>query len=98
MKHSFENNTLTIFLEGQITSSNAEAFTNDIAALVAETQPTSMVFEASDLEFTSSAGLRVIMRFVKIVREVSVVGASPEVYKVFEMTGLTQIIDVRQAR
>jgi anti-anti-sigma factor len=98
MRHSIENNVLTIYLEGQITSSNAEDFSNAMAALVAETQPDSVVLDASDLEFISSAGLRAIMRLIKAVQEVSVIDASPDVYDVFDMTGFTQVLDVRQAR
>ena len=98
MKHSIDNNTLTIFLEGQITSANAEDFANEMARLVAETHPASVVLDASDLEFISSAGLRAIMRLVKAVREVSVIEVSSEVYEVFDITGFTQVVDVREAR
>lgn len=98
MRHSIENNTLTMYLEGRITSGNAEDFSNAMGALVVETQPTSVVLDLSDLEFISSAGLRAIMRLDKVSREVSVVGASPEVYDVFDMTGFTQVVDVRKTR
>lgn len=34
MRHSIENNTLTMYLEGRITSGNAEDFSNAMGALV----------------------------------------------------------------
>ena len=98
MRHSVKNSVLTIYLEGQITSANAEDFSNAMAALVGKIRPTSVVLDATDLEFISSAGLRAIMRLIKAVREVSVIGVSPDVYEVFDVTGFNQVVDVRQAR
>ena len=98
MRHSVENDTLTLYLEGKVTSTNAAELSDAMSGLVAETQPARVVLDASALEHISSAGLRAIMRLAKTVREVVISGTSREVYNVFDVTGFTQILDVRRAR
>lgn len=98
MRHLIENDTLTVYLEGKITSANAADLSDAMAALVAETKPARVVLDASALEHIASAGLRAIMRLAKSVREVVIVEASREVYNVFDVTGFTQVLDVRGTR
>ena len=79
-----ENNLLTLFLAGRIDSANA---------VEAEKQ----IFDAADLEYISSAGLRVILRLKKAFKDVKIVNASPEVYEIFDMTGFTEMMDISKA-
>ncbi len=78
-------------LQGRIDSSNA----NTIEQAVMEARPTEI--DASELEYISSAGLRVLLKLTKEVGEVTVVNVSSEVYDIFEMTGFTNILNVRKA-
>ena len=49
----------------------------------------SVVIDADDLEYISSAGLRVILRVRKLSPELKIINASSAIYEIFEMTGFT---------
>lgn len=57
-----------------------------------------VVFDFSNLEYISSAGLRVLMTAYKRAAAaggtISIVGTSEEVREVFEITGFTDLFDV----
>lgn len=88
---------LTIYLEGHVDSNNAGTFEEEIAALRAANPSGELTLDASDLEYISSAGLRVVMRLLRKEPGLCVVEASPEVYDVFDVTGFNQLLDVRKA-
>ena len=84
-------------LGGRVDSANAPQLEKEIEeALGAEYGD--VVFDASELEYISSAGLRVFMRVKKNAKgTVSIRDVSPSVYEIFDMTGFTQILDVTKA-
>ena len=55
-----------------------------------------LIFDLTSLEYTSSAGLRVLLSIAKEARkqggDVRLVAPRPEVKKVFEMSGLSNIL------
>lgn len=85
-----------IKLSGRVDSSNAPQLEKEIMEAIAGEQD-SLVIDASELEYISSAGLRVLMRVKKAVKKVSITEVTPAVYDIFEMTGFTQIFDVKKA-
>lgn len=96
---SFENDgngRITFKMEGRVDSTSSARLGEEIEAALDESRATKLTLDASDLEYISSAGLRVIMLLGRRCEELSVVNASNEVYDIFEMTGFTQIIDVRK--
>lgn len=84
-------------LGGRVDSANAAQLEKEIEdALGAEYGD--VVFDASELEYISSAGLRVFMRVKKNAKgAVSIKDVTPAVYEIFDMTGFTQILDVTKA-
>ena len=50
--------------------------------------------DCSDLEYISSAGLRVILRLRKQDSELKVTNVSSEVYEIFDMTGFTEMMEI----
>ena len=56
-----------------------------------------MTCDASELDYISSSGLRVILQLSKIYPDFSVIDANPDIYRVFEMTGFTKIIHIERA-
>lgn len=94
MEHTIENGCLTIFFEGKIISSNAPEFSKDIMELVKQLRPTSVVLDATSLEFISSAGLRAVANLANTIEDITLRGASPDVHEVFYLTGLDQIVHV----
>ena len=56
-----------------------------------------IVFDASGLEYISSAGLRVLMKVRQSVGyAVEIRGVSPNVYEILEMTGFTELMRVKK--
>lgn len=53
--------------------------------------------DVDDLQYVSSAGLRVILRLRKSIPDLKIVNANPDIYEIFEMTGFNEIIPVEKA-
>ncbi len=88
---------MTIKLAGRIDSNNAAQNERDILAQIEGTGETSIVFDAAELEYISSAGLRVILHMKKMYPDLRVINVSPEVYDIFDMTGFTEMMTVEKA-
>ena len=78
-------------IKGKIDSTNAHEFEKEIM----EAMPTEI--DAAELEYISSAGLRVLMKLRKTVGEVTVCNVSSEVYEILDVTGFTSILTVKRA-
>lgn len=91
-----ENNTATILLEGRIDSTNAPEIEKAIFSAL-DNSVENIVIDAENLTFISSAGLRVILKLRKTWADIQIVGVSPEVYEVLEMTGFTEMVKVQKA-
>jgi len=97
MNYSEDNNNLTVYLEGRIDSNNAPAWENAIFSAVNTHPEADVSIDAAKLEYISSAGLRVLMKLRKQVGKVlPVMNTSPEVYDIFDMTGFTDLLDVKK--
>ena len=80
-------------LKGRIDSNNAAEFEADIMKAASP----DLVLDADDLEYISSAGLRVLMKLRKAAgKPLAIVNVSPEVYDIFEVTGFTDLLDVKK--
>lgn len=97
MRHQASGDTVTCWLEGRITSDNAEDVAKAIIGAMEEQRSARVVLDAGGVEYISSAGLRVIMYLYKTYERVEVINASPSVYDVFHMTGMTEVLTVRRA-
>ena len=97
MRTQIENDTLTIYLEGRIDSTNAPAVEAELFQTVNDNPGTALTIDADRLDYISSAGLRVLMKLRKQVgKALPVVNVSPEVYDIFETTGFTELLDVKK--
>ena len=88
---------LTVCLLGHIDSGNAGALEEEIRAAREESEAEKLLLDAEDLEYISSAGLRVILRLRKQQPDLKIVNVSPEVYEILDMTGFTEMMEVRKA-
>ena len=88
------NDTL-VRVHGSVSSSNAAVFEDELlSAIFAE----NLVIDAEELDYISSAGLRVLLQAKKkLSGSLTVENVSPEVFDILDMTGFTQIITVRKA-
>ncbi len=92
-----EDDVITIYLKGHIDSANAmevEKEINDARDYVAAE---SLILDAQDLEYISSAGLRIILRLRRELPDLKIINVSPEVYEIFDMTGFTEMMEIHKA-
>jgi len=94
---SVNDGCLTLKLHGHIDSSNAPALEAEINDVCAANPAGSILVDCEDLAYISSAGLRVILRLKKAVQDTALVNVSAEVYEVFDMTGFTEMMEIRKA-
>ncbi len=92
-----ENDITKIFINGRIDSSNAPDLEKDIFAQLNADITEQIILDAENLEYISSAGLRVLLKLRKICPKMEIIGVSPTVYEILEMTGFTEMIKVTKA-
>ena len=92
-----ENNVLYLELNGRIDSSNAEQAEALIKAIREAHPNLQSVLDAEQLEYLSSAGLRVILRMRKDMADLKIINVSTEVYEILDMTGFTDMLTVEKA-
>ena len=84
-----------INLVGRIDTNNAPEIEKMITSSIESHPGEEVAFNASKLEYISSAGLRVLMKVRKETdKPVAITEVSPEVYEIFETTGFTDLLDV----
>jgi len=89
-----QNNTVVASVEGRIDSSNAAELDEKLAEIDTLER---LVLDFEKLEYTSSAGLRAILKYRKKHADLEIINVSPDVYEVFDMTGFTEMMKVKRA-
>ncbi len=92
-----EEGTLVILLPQRVDSASAPDVENAIEKARSTVPACPVVLDCSKLQYISSSGLRVILRLKKALADTSLIEVSPEVYDILEMTGFTEMMDVRKA-
>lgn len=92
-----ENNNLTIKLNGRLDSSSSYLLDEEIALI--PTTCEKLILDLKDLEYVSSAGLRVILKLKKVMDRISsleVINANELVLEVFEITGFDAVLNIKR--
>ena len=97
VKTQFDNNTLTIYLEGKIDSLSAPKLQADIDQALQKFPAETIILDCDKLEYTSSAGLRVILRVKQEIDDTRLINVHSEIYDIFDMTGFTEMMTVEKA-
>ena len=92
-----DKDILYIAIEGRIDASNAAQAEEKIFAIKNDNPNKHSVIDADNLEYISSAGLRVILRLRKEEPKLAIINVAPDVYEVFDMTGFTDMVTVEKA-
>ena len=92
-----EENVLKIKLSGRIDSNNAAATEEAILKQTEGHGNDTLILDASELEYISSAGLRILLHLKKNNPNLIVTDVRADVYDIFEMTGFTEMMDVEKA-
>lgn len=84
-------------LEGRLDTTNASQFQSDIAPLMSMENP-DIEIDCSDMEYTSSQGLRMFLMLQKSVMskagKLVLKDMKPQVKEVFDITGFSNIIKI----
>ena len=95
--YRIDKDILYIAIEGRIDASNAALAEEKIFSIKGENPGKHTVIDADNLEYISSAGLRVILRLRKEEPQLAIINVAPAVYEVFDMTGFTDMVTVEKA-
>ena len=87
---------MTINLPVRIDSSNAAEVEMKLNEQIGDFTG-EIILDATDVEYISSAGLRVILRLKKSNDTTKVINCGSEVYEIFDMTGFTEMMDISKA-
>lgn len=90
-----ENEKLTVEVSGRLDTLTAPEFESKVEPELAGVKD--LVIDLKDLEYISSAGLRVLMGLVKIMKdqgEMKVINPSEVVMDVFSLTGFDSILNI----
>ena len=97
VSYQIENEKLVIAIAGQVDSATAPQMEEKMRGILKDHPKNSIVLDLDKLEYTTSAGLRVILRLKQDVDDTRIVNAHPEVYDILDMTGFTELMDVEKA-
>lgn len=97
IEKTINGNELRVALEGRLDTNTApeleEALKADLNGI------TSLILDLKNLEYISSAGLRVLLSAQKIMNKqgsMTVTGANAVVMEVFEVTGFIDILNIQE--
>lgn len=85
-----------IKLSGRIDTNNIDSLEKNIMEDIKDYEG-DIVMDASELEYISSAGLRMILRVKKQNDSTKIINCIPEVYNIFEMTGFSDMMEISKA-
>lgn len=95
MKHTLENDILTLFFEGELNSFNSEEVEKEIEAILKNNKFSSIVLDMDKLTYISSAGIRIVIRLRKQY-DVSLINVTKDVFTIFDMVGLQSILKIER--
>ena len=82
-------------LSGRIDSGNAADVESRLLSQLGGAS--SVTLDAKELQYISSAGLRVILRLKKTCSDLRIINVNSEVYEILDMTGFTEMMPVEKA-
>ena len=95
--YRIDKEILYIALDGRVDASNAAEAEEKIFIIKNENPDKHTVIDADNLEFISSAGLRIILKLRKEEPKLAIINVSQAIYDIFDMTGFTDMITVEKA-
>lgn len=97
MNYNYEDRVLRICPEGRIDAAGTNELTEQMKRLLDAHPAERVELDLERVVYISSAGLRVILRLRQAVPNTALVNVSSEVYEILDVTGFTEIMEVRRA-
>ena len=93
---NFDGQVLTVAISGRLDTTNAQKFSTEVLSQLKDVK--TVVFECANLEYVSSAGLRVFIQVKKEMNknkgDVIIKNLSDQIREVFRMTGFYDIFKI----
>ena len=97
--HTLDNGILTVSLGGRIDTTNAAEAEEKVLAAMSQSGASKLILDMSELEYISSAGLRVLMKLRKLSDEPpQMINVSSQIYDILETTGFTELFEVSKKK
>lgn len=90
-----EASLVTVSLIGRVDSEFVLNYGDEVFAT--SDKDNEITFDFEQVEYISSAGLRLVLKCAKNSKSVQVINANESVYEIFSMSGFTEIIKVKRA-
>ena len=95
IKKMIDGEMLTLYVAGRIDTTNAKEFEEVIATELKNI--TGLIMDFAELEYISSAGLRVLLIAIKQMKKqgsMKIVHSNEMVKEIFEVTGFADLVEV----
>ena len=100
LEYNEDTKTLTVRLAGELDQHMAEKIRNTIDSEILKTGANNLVFDMTESSFMDSSGIGMMIGRYKLMKRlngnVEVTGMQDSVYRIFRMSGLNQIIKVKE--
>lgn len=86
---------VTLLVSGRVDTTNAKQFEDEVTAKIEGVK--SLILDFAELEYISSAGLRVILSIIKQMKNqgtLVIKNANEMVKEIFEVTGFSDLVDM----
>jgi len=97
MKWKDDSESLTIYLSGEIDHCAAEKLRDGIEKLIERSDAETLILDFVELEYLSSAGLRVLLQAQKVMNkqgEMIIRNVNETISEIFEVTGFADILTI----
>ena len=87
--------SLTVALEGRLDTTTSPQLEGELRTAV--NGITELIFDMSQLNYISSAGLRVLLSAQKVMNRqgsMKICNVKPEIMEIFDVTGFTDLLDI----
>ena len=95
------NGVLTIALTGEIDHHSARGYIEKIAAKIEAYTPTECILDFTDVSFTDSSGIAVVInsmrRMAQIEGTLALSGLSEQPLRVFHASGIDKLVHIKEA-
>lgn len=96
IEKKLEDGALTIAVSGRLDTATAPQLDEELKASIDDVE--TLVMDLTDLEYISSAGLRVLLSAQKTMNKqgtMEVIGVNDAVMEIFEVTGFSEILTIK---
>ena len=91
------NDELLVEVNGSVDTNTVDEVGEELIAIVDEYKKDEMTLDVENMDYISSAGLRLLIRVKKGGIKLNIINASKDVYQIFDITGFTDMFDISQA-